>query len=72
MLVRIVGPDFVVGVIIERGRVVRAAPIVAYMIGWTGPRVSMYVAKRGWSRAIVSTPELGLMHDDGRQPTFLR
>lgn len=49
VLGRIVAPHFVAGVIVEDGRVVRAAPIVGYMKGWPEERVRAYVARKGWT-----------------------
>lgn len=49
MLIRIEAPHFVAGVIIKDGLVVRAAPIVKYMRGWTTTRVTSYAASKGWT-----------------------
>jgi hypothetical protein len=49
VLGRIVAPHFVAGIECRDGRVVWAAPIVRYMIGWSEDHVRAYVAKRGWS-----------------------
>lgn len=44
-------PDFCAGVVLDgRGIVVRAAPIIRYMIGWTEARVVRYARQRGWRR----------------------
>lgn len=49
---RIVAPHFVAGVVLdEADHVVRAAPIVGYMHGWTRERVRSYVVSKGWSVA---------------------
>lgn len=45
---RIVAPHFVAGIVIEDGKVVRAAPIVRYMLGWSEDRVREYVNRKGW------------------------
>jgi hypothetical protein len=49
VLVRIVAPHFVAGVEADNGRVVRAAPILHYMLGWTGGRLASYCARKGWT-----------------------
>lgn len=49
VLVRIVAPHFVAGVDAEDGRVVRAAPILRYMLDWDGVRVAGYCAQKGWA-----------------------
>jgi hypothetical protein len=48
--VRIVAPHFVAGVEVDlaTARVVRAAPIVGYMVGWTARAVREYVDRKGW------------------------
>lgn len=48
MMVRIEAPHFVVGVILENYHVVKAPPIVRYMIGWTYDRVVQYARQKGW------------------------
>jgi hypothetical protein len=47
-LVRVVAHHFVAGLVAVDGRVVRAAPILRYMLGWDGARVAAYVQARGW------------------------
>lgn len=47
--IRIVAPHFVAGIDAEDGRVVEAAPILRYMIGWTGPQVAAYCTRKGWT-----------------------
>jgi hypothetical protein len=42
-------PAFCAGVVLRDGAVIRAAPIVRYMTGWTEDGVSAYAARRGWS-----------------------
>jgi hypothetical protein len=41
-------PTFTAAVVLENGIVVRAAPIVAYMMGWDRRRVLGYAHKRNW------------------------
>jgi hypothetical protein len=48
-LICIDAPHFCAGVVVdERGTVVRAAPIVRYMIGWPAKRVTAYAGRKGW------------------------
>jgi hypothetical protein len=46
---RIVGPNFVAGLVIKDDRVIHAAPILSYTIGWTTERVSALAQRRGWT-----------------------
>jgi hypothetical protein len=46
--IRIVGPNFVAGLVISNDRVIRAAPILAYTIGWTTERIVALAQRRGW------------------------
>ena len=39
---------FTAGVVLEKDKVVRAAPILSYMQGWTSKEVSRFVASKGW------------------------
>lgn len=48
-LVRIEAPWFVAGIVFQQGRVIRAAPIVNYMLGWDITRVSGYANRRRWN-----------------------
>jgi hypothetical protein len=48
-LIRIVAPHFVAGLEAEHGRVVRAAPILRYMLGWEGARVAGYCRSKRWT-----------------------
>lgn len=36
------------------GIVRRAAPIIAYFLGWSDARARAYIAKRGWQAAVVA------------------
>jgi hypothetical protein len=49
--VRVVARHFVAGLVAVDGRVVRAAPILRYMLGWDGARVATYVQAKGWEWA---------------------
>jgi len=54
--IRIVGPNFVAGLVIEADRVIRVAPILGYMRGWTTERVSALAQRRGWTIEHEPTP----------------
>lgn len=45
---QITAPFFCAGFVVRGRKVVEAAPIVAYMIGWTTERVRLYCSKRRW------------------------
>jgi hypothetical protein len=47
-MIRIEAPHFCAGCGIEHGRVTWAAPILAYMVGWTEGRVLAYALRKGW------------------------
>jgi hypothetical protein len=47
-MIRIVSPYFVAGVIFKNTIVVRAAPIVKYMVGWHMKKVLDYCDKKDW------------------------
>jgi hypothetical protein len=46
-------PHFYAAVIFSAGIVVRAAPILKYMIGWRGASVVRYCKKKNWKYAPV-------------------
>jgi hypothetical protein len=46
---RIVAPHFVAGGEARAGKCVRAAPIIKYMVGWSGKQVKDYCEKKGWT-----------------------
>lgn len=48
-LIQITAPHFCAGLIHDDGRVVMAAPILRYMIGWSGLRVASYCKAKGWA-----------------------
>jgi hypothetical protein len=52
-LVRIVAPDFVAGFETD-GIVRRAAPIIAYVVGWTDDQVRDHVRAQGWQASILA------------------
>jgi hypothetical protein len=42
---RITAPRFVAGVVVRGDRIVEAAPIVRYMIGWDGAQFATYCGR---------------------------
>jgi len=48
LLFRISSPYFVAGAVTKQSRVVKAAPIIKYMIGWHSLKVVQYCKKKGW------------------------
>jgi hypothetical protein len=47
--IQIIGPNFVAGLVISNDRVIRAAPILGYTIGWPIERIVALAQRRGWS-----------------------
>jgi hypothetical protein len=47
--IRIVGLNFVAGLVISNDRVIHAAPILGYTIGWTTERIVALAQRRGWT-----------------------
>lgn len=47
-LIQITAPHFCAGLVAKDGRVIRAAPIIKYMRGWTGQQVADYCREKGW------------------------
>jgi len=61
-IVRIEAPHFVAALMLnELGSVVRAAPIVGYMAGWSRNMVEAYCQKRRW-RLTGHGPATGTVH----------
>lgn len=48
-LLRVIAPHFVAGAVLFRGKVVRSAPILHYLRGWSYEQVWHYVLGKGWS-----------------------
>jgi hypothetical protein len=46
---RIIGPNFVAGLVIKDDRVIHAAPILGYTIGWPTERIIALAQRRGWT-----------------------
>lgn len=59
MLVRIQAPHFVAGLILQRGRVVFAAPIIGWMLNMTDDAVRSLVEQKGWKASIVRETATG-------------
>lgn len=57
MLLWIDAGYFYAGVVAENGKVVRAAPIVKYMRGWTTDQVVAYARKKRWKYGGVQDTE---------------
>lgn len=47
-MIIILAPSFTSAVIIDNGKVSKAAPIVKYMKGWTWDTVILYCEEKGW------------------------
>lgn len=45
---RITAPYFCAGTVYEAGTIIRAAPILKYMIGWSVMRAVKYCQSKGW------------------------
>lgn len=48
VIVRVVAPHFVAGLVLENGRVVKAAPILRWAVGRTLPAIEQYCYRRQW------------------------
>lgn len=68
--VRIEAPHFVARLEVDSGRVVEAAPILRYMVGWTTKRVRGYVDAKGWRADLIGDPSDGvsMLGADRRSP----
>ncbi len=55
-LYQVTSPYFVAGIEVSGSLVVRAAPIIRYMIGWEIGRVVKYANHKGWEVEEVETP----------------
>ncbi len=47
-LLTIDAPHFFCGVVLREDKVIQAAPIVRYMLGWNAQRLKRYCQRRGW------------------------
>lgn len=53
-MIRIEAPHFVAAVVLDDfSKVIRAAPIVRYMLGWHMTGVMGYCRKKGWAYELV-------------------
>lgn len=48
-LYRVVAPFFVAGFIVEKGLIVKAAPIIWWMRAWPVEKALQYALVRGWT-----------------------
>lgn len=55
MLVRVTGPNFIAGVVLEDGRVQRTAPIVKWAMGMTEDELRAEIRRRKLTATIVRT-----------------
>jgi hypothetical protein len=55
-MIQITSDYFCAAVIVEHERVVSAAPILYYMVGWTVDRVMWYCDKKQWKYKTVANP----------------
>lgn len=55
MLAQIDAKHFCAGIILKDEKVVEAAPIVKYMIGWNRDKVRSYCKSKEWKVAIVKS-----------------
>lgn len=58
MLAAIDAPHFYAGIVLEDDVVVRAAPIVKYMRGWTRDKVRAYCQRKGWKVLVVDDDDV--------------
>lgn len=57
ILVRVTAPHFCASVILMRGAVVRAAPILRWALGWESAPLSAYFKKKGWEATQKRLPD---------------
>jgi hypothetical protein len=50
-------PHFYAGIVLWGDKVVEAAPILKYMVGWDRDRVRAYCAKKQWKVSTVNVTE---------------
>lgn len=55
LLVRVSAPHFVAGIVVEDERVVRAAPILRWSIGWHRDALRNYFRKKGWTASVIES-----------------
>ena len=54
-VLRVVAPYFCAGVVLEEGVVVKAAPILGYMRGWSMSKCQNYARRKGWDYDSIDT-----------------
>lgn len=59
-LIQVTAPHFVAGATVTNGRIVRAAPIIRYMVGWELARARDYALCKRWRtrRKRIETPQI--------------
>jgi hypothetical protein len=55
-LIRLSDKAFTAGVELEGDRVVKTAPLLRYMMGWTGAKVHRYAQIRNWDVELTDAP----------------
>ena len=55
MLVRVVGPNFVAGIVLEDGKVHRTAPILKWAMDMTENELRAEIRRRGFEATLVRT-----------------
>jgi hypothetical protein len=53
MVMQIAAPYFTAGIVIKDDQVTDAAPILAYMVGWSADRVVKYATDKHWRCQVV-------------------
>jgi len=59
LLAQIRADKFSAGIVLRDGRVIEAAPIVRYMVGWKRDSVRSYCKERRWEISVVSETKSG-------------
>ena len=68
-LLRITAPNFVAGIESDNGgRIIRAAPIVKYMLKWTDAAVLAYCSNKGWKGEEVHPRVVGSLFPTKHSP----
>jgi hypothetical protein len=59
LLFQVTAPHFVAGLVVDAGRVVRAAPILAWTVGKTRDHLRPYFRRKRWEVKYVALPTAG-------------
>jgi hypothetical protein len=59
ILVRVASRYFISGIVLRDGLVVKAAPILRYMIGWSSSRAVGYIDGKGWCHDFLGCLQTG-------------